>query len=250
MVCLKPFLSFNKCIMTKLFQDFKGSSANLFGQFLCIMDDNFGLSGNHGHDISHDDLDLSLDWGHDFIDFVFELVKFFRDLVREVLSSLLDFINGVVNSLSNLAPEVCPAIVRDQRVFDKFGKLFSQEFEEQLLNKLMVLIEPLLGFDQSIMTQLFQDLKSGRANLLGEFTSIMNNDFGLGSNLGHDISQDDLNLGFDGGDNGVDLIFELIKFFRDFVSQFLASSFDFVNSIFNGIANFFPEISPSIVRLN
>jgi len=82
--------------------------------------------------------------------------------------------------------------------------------------------------------------------LLGEFTSIMNDDFSFGSNLGHDISENDLNLGLDGSNDGIDFVLQLIEFLRNFISKLFTSGFHFVNGILNSISNFFPKVGPAI----
>jgi len=251
-VLFKPFLGLNKGVMSKLFQDLQSGSSNLFCQFFSVFEDDLGFGGNDWHNILHDDLNLGFDWGNNFIDFVLELVKLLGDFVSKVLASFLHFFNGIVNGLTNLAPEVCPSIVGGQSIrggqgiFDQLGQLLSQEFEKQFLNKLMVFREPFLGFNQSIMAQLFQDFKNGRSDLFGEFTSIMNDDFSFGSNLGHDISENDLNLGLDGSNDGIDFVLQLIEFLRDFISKLFTSGFHFVNGILNSISNFFPKVGPAI----
>jgi len=75
-VFIEPFLGLNKSIMAKLLQNFKGGSTDLLSQFLGIMDDNFGLSSDLRHDISQDDLNLSLHRCNDVVDSIFELLKF------------------------------------------------------------------------------------------------------------------------------------------------------------------------------
>jgi len=97
------------------------------------------------------------------------------------------------------------------------------------------------------MAKFLEDFQSCGSNLLCQFFGVFDNNFSFGSNLGHDISQNDLNFGFDWGNNGINLVFDLIEFIRNFIGQISTSFLYLFYSILNSMANFLPKISKSIV---
>jgi len=251
-ILFQPLFGLQQGIVTKVSEGFQSGFTHLNSPLLDILQELLGFSHEFRHNFSQDHIYLGFNGSHNVVDFTSNLGKLRLDSVSKTTASNLHRVHGIFDGRSDIVPKISPAIVRSNGIFvshailDHFGKLLSKELEQHFLHHLMVLFQPFLGFDQSIMSEFLQDLQGGQTHLLGQLFGILEDDFGFFGQNWHHFLHHHFDFGLDRGDDLIDLSLQLIKLFGDLVSQLLASGFDFVDGLVNGIANLLPEVGPAI----
>jgi len=251
-VLRKPLLSLQEGIMAELFDGLKSGLTNLNGALFDVTQKLLSLSDEFGHDLLKDDINLGLDGSNDCVDFVCNFSKFGVDSISKSATRFLDGSDGILDRAANVVPEVSPAVVRSDggvaghAIFNHLGELFSEEFEEEFLDHFVVLLEPFLRLDQSVVSQLLQDLQSGGADGFGQLFSILEDNLGLGRQDWHDLFHDNLDFRLDRGHDFVDFMLQLVKLFGNFIGQVGAGFLDLLDSLVDGISYLFPEVGPAV----